>query len=88
MHVVFALRMMRHANPQTAVGIYTQSVGANMPTAQGMIDEASRGHASEMAQPLCGDNAGRKFDDMSEVVQSGGGGQDRTADLGVMNPTL
>jgi site-specific recombinase XerD len=35
--------MMRHANPQTTLGIYTQSVDANMLAAQGMMYDALRG---------------------------------------------
>ena len=35
--------MMRHANPQTTLGIYTQSVGSNMLAAQGMMYDALRG---------------------------------------------
>jgi hypothetical protein len=42
--------MMRHANPQTTLGIYTQSVDANMLTAQAMMYEAVGQNAPKIAQ--------------------------------------
>jgi hypothetical protein len=42
--------MMRHANPQTTLGIYTQSADANMLAAQEMMYDAVGQNAPKIVQ--------------------------------------
>ncbi len=63
--------MMRHANPQTTLGICTQSVGANMLTAQGMIDEAIRGNALEMAATVMRSGNSKRCRKLFNLVAEG-----------------